>query len=155
MTPYPLLFQPPPQMLMLQRAGSVLQRAGSAQQITVRCWCLPHASLSRPRKTLAKGLGLSGLEKGRPESLADTFKHRNESWAAMNRPVLQGSRERICVGKQTPAQPKIVLTVRTPSELSWEVMSSPSLEGFKQRLCSPPAEKVDKITLRNHSQVLG
>ena len=106
-------------------------------------------------KKLAKGMGLSSLEKGRPESLTDTFKHRNDSWAAMNRSVLQGSRDRICVGKQTPDQPKIVLTVRTPSELSWEVMSSPSLEVFKQRLCSPPVEKVDKITLRNHSQVLG
>ena len=114
MTLYPLLFQPPPQMLMLQRAGSVLQRAGSAQQITVRCCCLPYVSLSSPRKKL----GLSSLDKGRPESLADTFKHRNDSWAAMNRPVLQGSRDRICVGKQTPAHPKIVLTVRTPAELS-------------------------------------
>ena len=105
-------------MLMLQRAGSALQRAGSAQQITVRCWCLPYVSLSSSRKKLAKGLGLSSLEKGRPESLADTSKHRNDSWVAMNRPVLPGSRDRICVGKQTPAQPKIVLTVRTPAELS-------------------------------------
>ena len=60
------------------------------------------------------------------------------------------------MGKQTVGQHKIVLAVGTLSadELSWEVTSSPSLEVFKQRPCSLSVEKLDEITLRNHSQVL-